>query len=75
MPGNEDRLARAERHLREGEACIARLERLCTEMKRINHPETERMATMVLAPFRLGVATMRTRLEGLREARRPLEPV
>ena len=71
MAGNQDRLAMAEQHLRDGEAAIARLERIHAEMKRVDHPETERMARTILAPFRRGVATMR---EGLREARRPLGP-
>jgi hypothetical protein len=74
MPGNEDHLARAERHLREGEVCVARLERLFIEMKRANHPEAERMATTILVPFQLGVARFRERLGGLREERRPLDP-
>src|SRR3712207_6729411 len=67
MAGNEDRLARAERHLREGEACVTRLERVLAEMKRANHPETERMAMSVLAPFQRDVATFRERLDSLRD--------
>jgi hypothetical protein len=75
MPVNEDRLATAERHLRDGEVAVARLERIHAEMMRVGHPETERVARTLLAPFRDGVARMRGHVEGLSGERRPLDPV
>ena len=58
--------------IREGEARIARQERIIAEMARDDHPEAERMGRVVLRQFQRTLELMQEHLEALRLAsRRP----
>ena len=74
MESAEDPVAMAERHVREGEARIARQERIIAEMARDDHPEAERMGRVVLQQFQRTLELMREHLEALRLASRQPPP-
>jgi hypothetical protein len=74
MESAEDPVAIAERHVREGEARIARQERIIEEMARDDHPEAEQMGMVVLKQFRRTLELMREHLETLRLGSRPPPP-
>ena len=74
MESAEDPVAIAERHVREGEARIARQERIIEEMARDDHPEAEQMGMVVLQQFRRTLELMREHLETLRLGSRPPPP-
>ena len=66
MESAEDPVAMAERHVREGEARIARQERIIEEMARDDHPQAEQMGMVVLQQFRRTLELMREHLAALR---------
>ena len=69
MDPPEDALARAERHVREGEERVARQLAIVEEMDRDDHPEAAAMAREVLATLRSTLDLMRGHLRTEREAR------
>jgi hypothetical protein len=71
MTDTDDRWAAAERHLSEGEANLARLEEVITEMARHDRAAAGPLASSALVPLRRGVAEVRERLAALRAERRP----
>ncbi|MBL6455268.1 hypothetical protein JMJ55_08035 [Belnapia sp. T6] len=56
----------AERHVREGEARVARQERLIANLERDNHPERAIVGRQVLANLRWSQELSRGHLERLR---------
>ena len=65
-PPPEHSLAAAERRLVEGEARVARQERIVEDMVRDNHPEAAEMGRAVLATLRRALALCREHVEALR---------
>jgi hypothetical protein len=65
MSQSEDALTRAERHVREGEACVAHLIAIIGELDRDRHLEAAERARRVLVTLResLGLARTCLRME------------
>ncbi|WP_207540697.1 hypothetical protein [Sabulicella rubraurantiaca] len=70
---NEDSLAQAERHVREGEERVTRQRAIVEELERDNHPEAAALGRATLETFLATLEQMREHLR-LERKRYGLEP-